>query len=164
MIPLRENIVDGDFLRRHVADEENGIQVQARIPVGPDGDGLNVLSQMRFEQNRLVIVGTTEKLLAGHRKNHRGNEYDRGMRELINNNIGRYLNITLMVDEVLGWNQKKKEAILGSSSKASGNITKEHVQAINQHLLNIYGNLSAIELVADSDSSSSSDSSEATEA
>jgi hypothetical protein len=88
--------------------------------------------------------------------NVRGNVYDKSLRELINNNIGRYLNITLMVWDLFGWNQKKKEAILGSTSKASGNITEEHVMAINKHLLNISGNLSGLELVADDDSSDSS--------
>lgn len=97
-------------------------------------------------------------------KESRGKAYDTSLRLQINKKIGRYLNITLMVEEVLGWTKKRKEALLGSSSKISGNITEADAQAINRHLLSIYGNLSTLELVADSGSSSSGNSSDSSEA
>lgn len=87
--------------------------------------------------------------------NIRGFVYDPSLVEPIKK-IGDYFNLTAMLLEVLKWESKKKDAILISkSSKVYGNITEKHVSAINKHLLNIYGNLSVLELVAGSDSSSS---------
>ena len=91
--------------------------------------------------------------------NVRGFVYDPSLIEPIKK-IGEYLNLNDVMFELFGWRKKKKEAILGKSSKASGNITEDHVKAINEHLLKVSGVLSGLELVPDDVSSDSSTSSE----
>jgi len=89
--------------------------------------------------------------------NQRGITYDPALVEPIKQ-IGEWLNLTAMVQRVLGWNQDKKENTLVSpSSKNYGNITKKDADRINTELLSVAGVLSSYEVVPDSESSSSSE-------
>lgn len=81
--------------------------------------------------------------------NQRGKTYDPALIEPMKK-IGNMLNLTALVERVLGWNKNKKENTLVSpSSKNYGNITREDADRINAELLAVAGVLSSYEVVAD---------------
>lgn len=88
--------------------------------------------------------------------NRLGKKYDKSLVEKIKE-IGRYINITAMVDRLFKWSKGKKSAVLvQTSSKVYGAISEDVMIAINNELLGIIGVLSSYEVVADGNSSSSS--------
>lgn len=92
--------------------------------------------------------------------NQRGNTYDPGLLEPMKR-IGKYLNLTAVVNRVLGWNKRKKENILVTpSSKVYGCISREDAERINEELLLVSGAMMSYELVSESGDSSPSDDSE----
>lgn len=79
--------------------------------------------------------------------NQRGVTYDPALVEPMKK-IGDLMNLTAMVNRVLGWNKDKKENTLVSpSSKNYGNISKDDADRVNAELLAIAGVLSSYELV-----------------
>ena len=81
--------------------------------------------------------------------NQRGKTYDPALIEPMKK-IGNMLNLTALVERVLGWNKNKKENTLVSpSSKNYGNITREDADRINAELLAVSGVLSSYEVLAD---------------
>ena len=81
--------------------------------------------------------------------NQRGATYDPALVEPLKK-IGCYMNLTALVERVLGWNQKKKENVLVTrSSKAYGTISEADATAINNELLAVAGVLSSYEVVGD---------------
>ena len=83
--------------------------------------------------------------------NKHGREYDPGQIELIKH-LGRYLNITVVTRNVLGWNLYKRKQVLSNTRAANyGNISKEDVIRINTEILSIAAVLDSYELVIDDD-------------
>lgn len=78
----------------------------------------------------------------------RGVAYDPGLVEPVKR-IGNYLNITAVVERLLGWTKSKKAAVLVFSKKAYGHIAKEDADRINAELLSIAAVLESYEVVAD---------------
>ena len=79
--------------------------------------------------------------------NLRGTTYDPALVEPLKK-IGDLMNLTSMVNRVLGWNKDKKENTLVSpSSKNYGNISKEDADRVNAELLAVAGVLSSYEVV-----------------
>ena len=88
--------------------------------------------------------------------NTHNNTYDPALVEPLKK-VGEYINISAMLKSLLGWEPKKKDAILVTKvSKVYGNISESDMVTINNELLSIAGVLSSYEVVADSDSSSTS--------
>lgn len=86
--------------------------------------------------------------------NQRGNTYDPALIEPVKQ-IGEYMNLTALVERVLGWSKMKKESILVTpTSKAYGNISSSDVDMINNELLSVAGVLSSYEVVVGSDNDS----------
>lgn len=81
--------------------------------------------------------------------NQHGRTYDPALVEQMKK-IGNILNLTALVERVLGWNKSKKENILViRSSKVYGNIREEDVNRINAELLAVAGVLGSYEVVPD---------------
>lgn len=81
--------------------------------------------------------------------NQRGKTYDPALVEPMKL-IGKWLNLTALVERVLGWNKDKKEKTLVTpSSKIYGTITKDDVDRINAELLSVAGVLGNYEVVSD---------------
>ena len=79
--------------------------------------------------------------------NLRGMTYDPSLVEPMKK-IGELMNLTSLVNRVLGWNKDKKENTLVSpSSKNYGNISKEDADRVNAELLAVAGVLSSYEVV-----------------
>ena len=112
-----------------------------------------VLPQIAAELRSLLLTFGSDQV----RTNSRGRTYDPALIEPLKA-IGQYMNLTALVERVLGWNKHKKEAILVTpSNKTYGNISEADVLAINNELLSVAGVLSSYEVVPDSESSSSSE-------
>lgn len=83
--------------------------------------------------------------------NQRGATYDPALVEPLKR-IGEQMNLTALVERVLGWSKDKKESVLVTrGSKVYGNITEADATAINTELLTVAGVLSGWEVVADGD-------------
>ena len=81
--------------------------------------------------------------------NQRGATYDPALVEQIKT-VGRYMNVTAMVERLLGWTKGKKSAVLvQTTSKGYGTVSKEDMIAINNEILSVAGVLSSYEVVAD---------------
>lgn len=81
--------------------------------------------------------------------NQRGATYDPALVGPMKK-IGELLNLTALVQRVLGWSLRKKENILvAQASKVYGHISKQDVDRINAELLSVAGVLSTYEVVAD---------------
>lgn len=81
--------------------------------------------------------------------NKHGRTYDPALVEPMKK-IGNILNLTALVERVLGWNKRKKaNIIVDNNSKVYGNITEEDVNRINAELLAVAGVLSSYEMVSD---------------
>lgn len=79
--------------------------------------------------------------------NKNGNTYDPALIDPIKR-IGKYLNITGMLQRVLGWSPSKKSNVLSrSSGKMAGHISMDDVVAINAELQSIANVLSGYEIV-----------------
>ena len=79
--------------------------------------------------------------------NKHGRTYDPGLVEPIKN-LGRYLNVTGVVNRLLGWDKFKKASVM--SNKASivyGNISQTDVITINNEILSIAGVLDNYQVV-----------------
>lgn len=84
-------------------------------------------------------------------QNQRGTIYDPALVEPLKK-IGELMNLTALVQRVLGWSKDKKDSILVTRvSKAYGNISQADAIAINNELLAVAGVLSSCEVVADGD-------------
>ena len=104
-------------------------------------------------QARLLTFGSDQTFT-----NRRGATYDPALVEKIKE-IGRYINITALVERLLGWNKGKKSAVLvQTTSKVYGAVSEADMITINNEILSIIGVLSSYELIADEESSSSSSS------
>lgn len=106
----------------------------------------------------LLKFGTSQMYTNKH-----GHTYDPGMIEPINN-LGEYLNMTAVIQRLLGWSKSKKNNVFGAPTvKNYGNISEEDVDKINMEVLAIIGVFENIEVTPDenaydgsnSDSSSS---------
>ena len=92
----------------------------------------------------LLTFGTDQKYTNKH-----GRVYDPGMIEPINR-MGELLNMTSLMERLLGWSKTKKLAVFSTpSSKAYGNISEADVMAINAEALAIAGVLENVEIVPD---------------
>lgn len=81
--------------------------------------------------------------------NQHGRTYDPGMIEPMKR-IGKYMNLTTLVNRVLGWNKgKKMRVITDTTSKAYGNISEQDVAAVNAEVLAVAGVLDNIEVMPD---------------
>lgn len=91
--------------------------------------------------------GTDESKLV---VNQRGTTYDHALVEPIKQ-IGEWMNLTALVERVLGWGKEKKASVLVSGNpKTYGNISEQDMLAINNELLTVAGVLGSYEVVADS--------------
>ena len=81
--------------------------------------------------------------------NKHGRTYDPGLIEPLNR-LGELLNLTALVNRLLGWNKGKKTSILTDKiSKAYGNISEADVMTINAEVLAVAGVLEGVEVVPD---------------
>ncbi len=81
--------------------------------------------------------------------NKHGRTYDPGMIEPINQ-LGMYLNMTSVMERLLGWNKKTKERVFGSpSSNNFGHISEEDVKAINIEIISVASFLDSVEVIPD---------------
>lgn len=84
--------------------------------------------------------------------NQRGKSYDPALVEPIKR-IGEYMNLTALVQRVLGWSKSKKDCILVTKvSKVYGNISKDDADKINAELLAVAGVLGSYEIVPEEES------------
>lgn len=89
--------------------------------------------------------------------NQRGATYDPALVEQIKT-VGRYLNITALVERVLGWTKGKKSAVLvQTTSKGYGTVSQADMVAINNEILGVAGVLSSYEVVAGDGSASAAE-------
>ncbi len=83
--------------------------------------------------------------------NAHGREYDPGQIEPLKT-LGRYLNITGLLQRLLGWSQNKKSSVLCRPKAINyGNITKSDVMIINTEVLSIAAVLDSYQVVTDVD-------------
>ena len=88
--------------------------------------------------------------------NQRGSTYDPALIGPMKK-IGELMNLTALVGRVLGWNERKKQAVITQPhSKVYGCISEDDVNRINAELLAVAGVLSSYEVVPDESSSSDS--------
>lgn len=93
---------------------------------------------------RLLTFGSSQTFT-----NKRGTTYDPALVEPIKE-IGKYLNITAMVERLLGWNKGKKSIVLvQTGSKVYGNVSEADMIVINNELLSVAGVLSSYEVVTE---------------
>ncbi|MDE5571782.1 MAG: hypothetical protein K2I86_07030 [Prevotella sp.] len=117
-------------------------------------DALHLIGR---ELRGCVITFGTDKAYT----NKHGRTYDPGLIEPINR-LGELLNMTFLLDKLLGWSKTKKISVFSTpSSKAYGNISEADVMTINAEVLSVAGVLEGVEVVPDDndfDGSSSSSS------
>lgn len=81
--------------------------------------------------------------------NQWGNTYDPALLEPMKE-LGKLVNLTALVERVLGWNKFKKQAVFVAKNSISyGCISQDDVNRINAELLAIAGVLSSYEVVLD---------------
>ena len=81
--------------------------------------------------------------------NKNGRTYDPGMIEPINI-LGEYLNMTAVIERLLGWSKSKKSNVFAApTSKNYGNISEDDVNKINMEVLAIIGVLENVEVIPD---------------
>jgi hypothetical protein len=103
------------------------------------------LVAMADEMNKIQIPFGSSQTYT----NQRGATYDPALVEPLKK-IGEWMNLTALVERVLGWNQRKKENVLVTrSSKAYGTVSQADATAINNELLAVVGVLGSYEVVAD---------------
>lgn len=79
--------------------------------------------------------------------NRLGVSYDPALVEQIKS-VGRYMNITALVERVLGWSKGKKSAVLvQSSSTVYGHVSQADAERINTEILAVVGMLSNVKIV-----------------
>ena len=84
--------------------------------------------------------------------NMRGRTCDPALIDPIKNTIGKYFNLNIMCQNVLGWSKSMKHNILESRTGiAYGCISKEDAERINTELIAVAGVLDSYEIVTDSD-------------
>lgn len=92
----------------------------------------------------VLTFGTDKKFTNKH-----GRTYDPGMIEPINR-MGELLNMSSLMERLLGWSKNKKLAVFSTpSSKAYGHISEIDVITINAEALAIAGVLENVEIVPD---------------
>lgn len=98
-----------------------------------------IASELR---GRLLTFGSEQSYT-----NRRGATYDPALVEKIKE-VGQYLNVTALVERILGWSKGKKSAVLvQKTSKAYGCVSEADMVAINNEILSIAGVLSSYEVV-----------------
>lgn len=106
----------------------------------------------------VMTFGTEEKYTNNH-----GRTYDPGMIKPLYR-VGELLNLTHLVERMLGWNKGKRTSVLTDKiSKAYGNVSAADVLIINIEIASIAGVLDLVEIVPDEnafDGNNSSDSSD----
>ena len=81
--------------------------------------------------------------------NKHGRTYDPGLIEPVKR-IGELMNLTSLVNRLLGWNEGKKMAVFCSpSSKAYGHISETDAMTINAEVLAVAGVLEGVDVVPD---------------
>lgn len=81
--------------------------------------------------------------------NKHGRTYDPGMIEPINR-LGEFLNMTAVMERLLGWSKSKKANVFTSPSiKNFGNISEEDVNAINMEIISVASFFESVEVVPD---------------
>lgn len=66
------------------------------------------------------------------------------------NRVGEILNLTHLVERILGWNKGKRTSVLSdSNSRAYGNVSKSDVLLINIEIASVAGVLDLVEVVPD---------------
>lgn len=92
----------------------------------------------------VMTFGTEQKYTNKH-----GRTYDPGMIEPMNR-LGELMNMTGLVERLLGWSKGKKLAVFSTpASKAYGNISEADVKTINKEVLEVSGVLEGMEVVPD---------------
>lgn len=107
---------------------------------------LNVaLEQMADALRSSVLTFGSEQTYT----NQWGNTYDPALLEPMKE-LGKLVNLTALVERVLGWNKFKKQAVfVAKNSNSYGCISQDDVNRINAELLAIAGVLSSYEVVLD---------------
>ena len=79
--------------------------------------------------------------------NKHGSTYDPGMIEPINQ-LGEYLNMSAVIERLLGWRKTKKHTVFGApGAKIYGNISEEDVNAINVEIISVASFFESVEVV-----------------
>lgn len=105
----------------------------------------DALRKFAIQLHLCVMTFGTEKTYT----NRLGRTYDPGMIEHLNC-LGDLLNLTALVERVLGWNKGKRVSVLTDTmSKAYGNISKSDITKINAEILAVAGVLENVEVVPD---------------
>ena len=105
----------------------------------------------------LLTFGSTQVYM-----NQRKKTYDPALVEPMKR-IGELLNLTALVERVLGWDKQKKDNVLVTkTSKVYGTISKDDSDRINSELLSVAKMLSSFEIVPGNIDSSSLDEAGAT--
>ena len=103
------------------------------------------IEQIANELRSLTLVFGSELVYT----NQRGNTYDPALVEPMKR-IGEYMNLSALVERVLGWNRSKKDNVLVTrSSKVYGCISQSDVDRINAELLSVANVLSSYEVVSE---------------
>lgn len=83
------------------------------------------------------------------RTNKHGRTYDPGLIAPLKR-VGELMNLTHLVNRLLGWSEGKKMNIMcAPSSKAYGNISEADVMTVNAEVLAVAGVLEGVEVVPD---------------
>jgi hypothetical protein len=81
--------------------------------------------------------------------NKHGRVYDPGMITPLNQ-VGKYLNMSGVMERVLGWSKNKKSHVFSSqANKNYGNISKEDIDNINMEIISVASFFESIEIVPD---------------
>lgn len=81
--------------------------------------------------------------------NKHGRTYDPGMIEPINQ-LGDYLDMTAVMERLLGWRKSKKHNVFGAPTvKNYGHISQEDVNAINMEIISVASFFDSVEVVPD---------------
>lgn len=81
--------------------------------------------------------------------NKHGRTYDPGMIEPVNR-LGEYLNMTAVMECLLGWRKSKKQNVFGApTAKNYGHISLEDVNAINMEIISVASFFDSVEVVPD---------------
>ncbi len=141
---MSTSTVSGCFL--HSNNRHGNPQSFTVESIGKLNEALRVLS---VKLSSCVLRFGTDKM---HTNKH-NRTYDPGMIEPINQ-LGEYLNITAVIERLLGWAKSKKRAVFcAPTSKAYGNISIEDVNAINMEIISIVSFFDSVEVVPNENAS-----------
>lgn len=104
------------------------------------------LSQIANEMRGCLLTYGSDQV----EKKRDGSTYDPAMITPLREKVGRFFKLKGLVENVLGWNAKRYNAVLSApSSKVYGQVTADDVQRINTEIMAVAGVLGSYEVVAD---------------